>query len=231
MGKAQATRYVQFRRETHHKKAYDLVSEPKHPRAKRIYSAETLAVKRARRAEQHQDPLEKMIRLAKERARTAWNRGQYDGIEELCACRNGDRVPNAIFRRELPIRWRPVQYYSTTNQMMNGYEIRAVFTKFSPLVAVWGFEGIICVPLRLVWVGHRTDKLDPSRPPMCSQCDQVTYSHHTCMFCEAPLYPEPPESPTRVPKFCTECGGDLIHGFYLTGPHGLFCSACGKHPE
>lgn len=154
------------------------------PTRHRMYDDETREMKRIRRAQQGHRPLEKMIRNAAARCKTVWNRGHYGNV-------NIDGVPKRAGKQ--PSLMSPCAYYSADGQVENGYEIRLVLTRWCPLVAVWGFEGVVCVPMQFVEEGHRQGALDPGRPPMCNQCDRTTYSHIHCSFCGAPMF-YPPSS-------------------------------------
>ena len=146
---------------------------------KRTYDEDTREQKRIRRLQQGSRPLYKMIRNGTARTKTAWDHGFFGGLE-------GPDIPSRNGRP--PSFMEPCTYYSLRGESLNGYEIRAVHTLWSPLVAVWGFEGVVCVPLQFVEVGHSALKIVPSRPPVCNQCDEITYSHGRCTHCAAPLF-------------------------------------------
>jgi len=145
----------------------------------RIYDAETKEAKRIRRQQQGQRPLDKLIRNASARAKAAWDAGLFGRLA-------AKSIP--LRKGTCPSFMHPCTYYAKTGEVKNGYEIRLVKTSWSPLVAVWGFEGVVCVPIQFVGEGHSTDIIVPSQPPVCNQCDTTTYSHVRCTHCGAPLF-------------------------------------------
>jgi len=164
--------------------------EPVKKKRVRVYSLEQRQKEAARRKQQHQMPLERLVRNSTARAFTSWNRGLYGQLDML-SC--GEQIPsrkgNVPSRKgHVPSYMRPCTYYSVTGNVMLGYEIREVKTNWCVLVAVWGHEGVVCVPIQFVEEGHRENKLDPGHPPMCNQCDNVTYTVLKCVFCGAPLF-------------------------------------------
>jgi len=130
-----------------------------------------------------QRPLEKLIRNAAKRTLNAWKSGHYGGVEAF-----------STSRKQRKCEWSPCTYYtltgkhSSTGSFLNGYDIRVVRTRWSPLVAIWGLEGIVCIPMQYVKDGHHPDETDPKGPPVCSQCDEITFGHSLCSKCGAPLF-------------------------------------------
>ena len=149
----------------------------------RVYDDETRAVKRERRALHSAQPLFKLVRNATARAKTAWHQGLYGEMTEE---RRKGSVPRPGNR---------CTYDALSGEAMNGYEIRLIRTDWCTLMAVWSFEGVVCVPLQFVQEGHRPGVLDPSPPLTCLQCDEVSYAMHRCSSCGAPMYhPPAPET-------------------------------------
>ena len=147
-------------------------------KAPRVYDDETKEAKRARRCNHAEKPLNKMIRNASARTKTSWDHGLY-GV-------TGKNLPER--KGTHPSFMRPCNYYAICGKVMNGFEIRLVRTAWSPLIAVWGFEGVVCVPFQFVQEGHSTEDIVPSQPPICNQCEERTYSHERCANCSAPLF-------------------------------------------
>lgn len=143
----------------------------------RCYSSETRNYKRAVRRQQ---PLERMIRNATGRTRTAWHRGHYGTLKLQTSTKRAGTAPGWMNR---------CRYHSVTLcKVINGYEIREVITKWCSLVALWSSEGVVCIPIEFVQEGHSADEYDPGRPPLCCDCGQMTFSERVCMFCGTPLF-------------------------------------------
>jgi len=157
---------------------------------RRCYSPETACKKNSRRAKQRLLPLEKLIYNATCRAKNVWKRGSYgQGHVATVLARTGESFPQGI--GPSPYAMSPCTYYSPQEQIMLGYQIRVVRATWCSLLAIWGHEGVICIPIQFVEQGHREKKCDPGLPPTCNQCDQVSFSQYKCVHCDAPLFYHP----------------------------------------
>jgi len=135
----------------------------------------TRNLRNMRRAESGAQPLAKEIRNAILRAKTAWDRGDYGDASENFPRRTVSVIGGMA----------PCSYLDGT--IKNGYEVRRVKTTWCNLIAVWGDRGIVCVPIDFVLPGSCPGVPDPGCPPVCANCDSVTWSNHLCPACHAPL--------------------------------------------
>jgi len=148
-----------------------------------LYDPVMQGLKNLRRISQSQRPLDKLIRNATLRTKTAWGKGVYGDFKGV--------TTSPI--RTTSSKWQPCTYQevnghqSRTGGVLNGYTIRLVKTTWSTLVAIWGLEGIVCVPVQFVQAGHLPGEIDPGKPPTCGQCDEMTYTHLICPHCGAPV--------------------------------------------